>query len=319
MAKKIKNNTGNKKRRQRQERIKAANRNTKNFEYDFSNIGDRIFTLANRAENVEPAWVEVTPETVTAPDDLKALYGSYFNHEASRIYDVPGDTPTIQPILDMSKYHDRGATPVNTLRELFVLPPVDTIAARYGYAKKVADKNIFTGEHLTAQEVATRTGMSIEQVEEATKNNTLFKVQGGKKSRNANDGYPAAQFNPDGTINPFVAELIKHTEETWRYFEDPYTSMYSTALKLTLKDLFTPCIGLGYVTPIQYVALGEEYLDAYLQARIGCIDYMDYEEATEALALRYAMEQALGVPDLYEMMHEQCPECNPNYHEEHAH
>lgn len=59
--------------------------------------------------------------------------------------------------------------------------------------------------------------------------------------------------------------------------------------------------------------------DAYLQARIGCIDYMDYEEATEALALRYAMEQALGVPDLYEMMHEHCPECNPNYHEEHAH
>lgn len=95
--------------------------------------------------------------------------------------------------------------------------------------------------------------------------------------------------------------------------------MYSTSLKLTFKDLFTPHIGLGYVTPIQYVGLGEEYLDAYLQARIGCIDYMDYEEATEALALRYAMEQALGVPDLYEMMHEHCPECNPNYHEEHAH
>ena len=202
MAKKIKNNTGSKKRRQqdkkrrqRLERIKAANRNTENFEYDFSNIGDRIFTLANRAENVEPAWVEVTPKTVTAPDDLKALYGSYFNHEASRIYDVPGDTPTIQPILDMSKLHDRGATPVNTLRELFVLPSVDIIAARYGYAKKVADKNFFTSEYLTTQEVATRTGMSIEQVEEATRNNTLFKVRGGKKNRNANDGYPAAQFN----------------------------------------------------------------------------------------------------------------------------
>lgn len=326
MGKKVKNKPGSnkrrqqdKKRRQRQERIKAANRNTENFEYDFSNIGDRIFTLANRAENVEPAWVEVTPETVTAPDDLKALYSSYFNHEASRIYDVPGDTPAIQPILDMSKYHDRDTTPVNILRELFVLPPVDTIAARYGYAKKVADKSFFTGEYLTAQEVATRTGMSIEQVEEATKNNTLFKGRSGKKNRNAKDGYPVAQLNPDGTINPFVAELIKHTEETWRYFEDPYTSMYSTALKLTTKDLFTPCIGLGYVTPIQYVALGEDYLDAYLQARIGCIDYMDYEEATEALALRYAMEQALGVPDLYEMMHEHCPECNPNYHEEHAH
>lgn len=62
MAKKIKNNTGSKKRRQqdkkrrqRLERIKAANHNTQNFEYDFSNIGDRIFTLENRAENVEPA------------------------------------------------------------------------------------------------------------------------------------------------------------------------------------------------------------------------------------------------------------------------
>lgn len=74
MAKKIKNNTGSKKRRQqdkkrrqRQERIKAANRNTANLEYDFSNIGDRIFTLANRAENVEPAWVEVTPENRYSP------------------------------------------------------------------------------------------------------------------------------------------------------------------------------------------------------------------------------------------------------------
>ena len=203
MGKKVKNKPGSKKRRQqdkkrrqRQERIKAANRNTENFEYDFSNIGDRIFTLANRAENVEPAWVEVTPETVTAPDDLKALYGSYFNHEASRIYDVPGDTPAIQPILDMSKHHDRGATPVNTLRELFVLPPVDIIAARYVYAKKVADKNFFTGEYLTAQEVATRTGMTIEQVEEATKNNTLFKGRGGKKKPQRKRRIPGGTAQP---------------------------------------------------------------------------------------------------------------------------
>ena len=317
MAKKIKNNTGSKKRRQqdkkrrqRLERIKAANHNTQNFEYDFSNIGDRIFTLENRAENVEPAWVEVTPETVTAPTDLKALYGRYFNHEASRIYDVPDDTETVQPILDMSKYHDRGATPVNTLRWLYELPTVDTIAARYGYAKKVADENFCTGALITAQEVVERTGMSVEQVEEATRNHALLEEPGG---------YPEAQFNPDGTTNPFVTELIKHTEETWRYFDDAYFSIYSTSLKLTAKDLFTPAVGLGYVTPIQYVALGEEHLDAYLQARIGCIDYMGYEEAADALALRYAMEQALGVPDLYEMMRENCPDCNPNYHEEHAH
>ena len=317
MAKKTKYNAGSKKRRQqdkkrraRQERIKAENRNAESFEYDTSSIADRIFTLKARTENVEPAWVEVTPETVTAPVDLKALYGRYFNHELSKIYEVPDDTQEVQPVLDMGKYHDRGVTPVNMLRWLIELPPVDIITSRYGYEKKVANEHFFTGERLTTQEVATNNGMTIEQVEEATRNHTLLK---------GHDGHYAAQFNADGTVNPHVAELLKHTEEAWRYFDNVYLSIHSTSLKLTFDDLFTPAIGLGYVTPIQYVALGEEYLEAYLEARIGCIDYMGYEQAYAALMLRYEMERALGVPDLYEMMRDNCPDCNPNYHEEHGH
>jgi hypothetical protein len=324
MGKKVKNKPGSNKRRQqdkkrrlRQERIKAANRNAENFEPDYSSLSDRVFTLEARAKNAEPTWVEVTPETVTAPDDLKALYGRYFNHEMERIYEVPGDTEQVQPVLDLCKKHDRGNTPVDMLRWFDELPDVDIITARYKYAKENQDGNVFTGEYLTTQEVAERAGMSIAEVEEAAKNNTLFKGRGGKKSRNGNDGYYAAQFNPDGSINPYVSELIKHTTGTFRAFKDAYTSMYSDKLKLTFTDLFIPCIGLGYVTPIQYVALGEEYLDAYLYAHIGCLDYMGFEEANEALALRYQMEAGLGVTDLYEFMEHQCPYCNPDGEHDH--
>lgn len=230
-----------------------------------------MVTLHAQAATKPLSYITPTPDTVTPPEALYALYDNYFQYFARKGFVEPANAEQVRPVLDLlpapqpcGNEHPNQLpgwdTPVSLLSEIPGLPPIATLAARYRYAQAVFANNsnpsshpaVLTGDMLTPEEVMEKlelTEYRLEEYSDLTDDGYLLAVNTESGVR-----YPSKQFNPG------VGSLVQNLPSI-------VTSGNNWA------TLFTPHVALGCVSPIEYAKVTPEHLSALLYAYYRCEEY----------------------------------------------
>lgn len=235
-----------------------------------------------RKENEPPVWVDVTPETVISPNDLVRVANILFN--GADLLEAPHnpDAATLRPYFNLYSGSLPDKPPYHLFDALEAMPAQNVIEARISFDKhemqagRVDDAyrmpTYLTGACLSTNEVSRNTGIPVAMLEQEADNlygcliaDPEFEDADG----NYTFGFYAEQFNPDGTMNEHVAQLIPFIKE---YIQDDDGIFV---------NLFNQRLLLGYVSPIAYVSLGAEYLEAFKTAYELSINWARYYEGVE--------------------------------------
>lgn len=230
---------------------------------------------------VSPVWVDVTPETVIAPSDLIRVASTLFNEDDRLEEPCNPDVATLRAHLNLYDETLSAKLPYHLFDALEAMPAQNIIEARIKYhnheVQAERDDSCFmltylTGACLSADEVSRNTGIPVAVLEQEA-DNLYGRFIADPEFEDANGdytfGFYAEQFNPDGTMNEHVAQLIPFIKE---YIQDDDG---------ILVHLFNERLLLGYVSPIAYVSLGAEYLEAFKTAYKLSIDWARYYEGLE--------------------------------------
>ena len=221
-------------------------------------------TLYAQAAMKPLTYITPTPDTVTPPEVLYALYDNYFQYFARKRFVEPANAEQVRPVLDLlpapRQYGNEhpaqlpgGNTPVS-------LPPVATLATRYKYTQAVFANNpnpntrpaVLTGDMLTPEEVMEDLNLTeyrLEEYSDLTDDGYLLSVNTENGVR-----YPGKQFNPG------VGSLIRNLPSIVTNGNNWVT-------------LFTPHVALGYISPVEYAKVTPAHQSALLYAYYQCERY----------------------------------------------
>lgn len=230
-----------------------------------------MVTLHAQAVTKPLTYITPTPDTVTPPETLYALYDSYFQYFACKGFVEPANAEQVRPVLNLlptphllsNEYSNQlsgGSTPVSLLAEIPGLPPIATLATRYKYTQAVFANNpnpnshpaVLTGGMLAPNDVMEDLNLTeyrLEEYSDLTDDGYLLAVNTGNGVL-----YPGKQFNPG------VGSLIQNLPSIVTSGNNWVT-------------LFTPHVALGYVSPIEYVKVTPEHRSALSYAYHRCQDY----------------------------------------------
>ena len=238
-------------------------------------------TLRDQAATMPLTYITPTPDAVTPPGALEALYYDHFQYFAHPNHKVPANTEQVRPVLDMLPMPSQavnedteppaGDTPVSLLVEIPGLPSVATLVARYRYMQAVYTNNptpnthpaTLTGDMLTPQEVAEKLNITERRLEEYSD----LTSYGHLLAVNTENGirYPARQIHPN------IGGLIQHVPR-------------SVVSGNNWATLFTPHVALGYVTPVEYARVSREHEAALAYAYHQFQSWVDDEAHMQAYA-----------------------------------
>lgn len=228
-------------------------------------------TLHAQAASKPLTYITPSPDTVTPPEALYALYDNYFQYFARKGFVEPGNAEQVRPVLNLlptprtrgNEYPTQlpgGNTPSSLLTEITGLPPIATLAARYKYAQAVFANNpnlnshpaVLTGDMLTPEEVMEElelTEYRLEEYSDLTDDGYLLAINTENGVR-----YPSKQFNPGvGSLIQNLPSIVTNGNN-W-------------------ETLFTPHVALGYISPVEYAKVTPEHQSALLYAYYQCERY----------------------------------------------
>lgn len=234
--------------------------------------------MTKKSNKEEPTWVEVTPETVTSPTDLLRVANHVFD-ELRR--DMPivkyPELKAIKDTLDTlgealsweSLRPEQEGVLYQRLEPLEGLPSREIIDARINYymqewrARHVDHLSgiptFLSGSLLTADEVSRNTGIPKDELLSEVGSRESRFIADSEYAYNGGGESPrfySEQFNPDGTLNERRANYISWVEGYYYEAEE------------IISDAFMPQVILGFVSPVAYVALSDEHLEACKKARM---------------------------------------------------
>lgn len=220
--------------------------------------------MAEKSTKEAPVWVEVTPDTVTAPADLLRVANVVFDLlRAFRIDEDPDLKEAIEKALDWDTDAAKGKVPYHILEPLNALPSREVIDARIDYYRHEMQAGrvdnmcgipaFFSGSMLTADEVSRNTGIPEDELlREADSFASRFVTDLEDEDADGNESprFYSEQFKLDGTLDDRKADYIS---AAGNYFNDAPGFFH---------DVFSPQLILGYVSPVAYASLSDEHLEA---------------------------------------------------------
>lgn len=220
--------------------------------------------MTKKGNKEEPAWVEVTPETVTPPADLLRVANLVF--DPLRAFEGTEDPrlKAIEEALDWDTYPAYRKVSYDALELLKALPSRAVIDARINYCKHEMQAGrvdhlsgnipaFFGGTLLEVGEVSRNIGIPEDELlREADSSESRFITDPAEEYFDSDDPprFYSEQFNPDGTLNERKANYI---QDAVQYYSEE-ESFYA--------DVFMPQTILGFVSPVSYAALSNEHLEA---------------------------------------------------------
>lgn len=220
--------------------------------------------MTKKNDKEDPAWVEVTPETVTPPAYLLRVANLVYN--TMRAYEPTKDPrlKAIEEALDWGTYPDYRKAPYDALELLKAPPSREILEARINYCKHEMQAGrvdhlsgnipaFFSGTLLTVGEVSRNTGIPEDELlRQADSCYSRFITDPAEEDFDSDEPprFYSEQFNPDGTLNERKGKYIQEAVEYYSEEESFYG------------DVFMPQMILGYVSPVSYAALSDEHLEA---------------------------------------------------------
>ena len=232
--------------------------------------------MTKKSNKEEPAWVEVTPETVTPPADLLRVANLVFDtlRRGRPIFKDPELDTLGSPLSSLGEalswdgtHPEREGVLYQDLKPLERLPSREIIDARINYymqewhAGRIDNRYnrpaFLGGALLTIDDVSRNTGIPVDELlRETDSREPRFITDRWYEDFNSDEPphFYSEQFNPDGTLNGRKANYISYAAE---YYDDA-DGFFS--------DVFEPKVILGFVSPVSYVALSDEHLEACKKA-----------------------------------------------------
>lgn len=231
--------------------------------------------MTKKSDKEELTWVEVTPETVTPPTDLLRVAELVFDtlRRGNPIFKDPELDTLGSPLSSLGEALSWDETRpewgglYQNLKPLERLPRREIIDARINYymqelqAGRIDDRYnrpaFLGGTLLEIDDVSRNTGIPVDELlRETDSREPRFITDRWYEDFNSDEPlhFYSEQFNPDGTLNERKANYISYAAE---YYDDA-DGFFS--------DVFEPKVILGFVSPISYVALSDEHLEACKKA-----------------------------------------------------
>lgn len=231
--------------------------------------------MTKKNDKEELTWVEVTPETVTPPADLLRVAELVFDtlRRGNPIFKDPELDTLGSPLsslgeaLSWDETRPEWGVLYQNLKPLERLPSREIIDARINYymqewqAGRIDDRYnrpaFLGGTLLEIDDVSRNTGIPVDELlRETDSREPRFITDRWYEDFNSDEPlhFYSEQFNPDGTLNERKANYISYAAE---YYDDA-DGFFS--------DVFEPKVILGFVSPVSYVALSDEHLEACKKA-----------------------------------------------------
>jgi hypothetical protein len=231
--------------------------------------------MTKKSDKEELTWVEVTPETVTPPTDLLRVAELVFDtlRRGNPIFKDPELDTLGSPLsslgeaLSWDETRPEWGVLYQNLKPLERLPRREIIDARINYymqewqAGRIDDRYnrpaFLGGTLLEIDDVSRNTGIPVDELlRETDSREPRFITDRWYEDFNSDEPlhFYSEQFNPDGTLNERKANYISYAAE---YYDDA-DGFFS--------DVFEPKVILGFVSPVFYVALSDEHLEACKKA-----------------------------------------------------
>lgn len=231
--------------------------------------------MTKKSDKEELTWVEVTPETVTPPTDLLRVAELVFDtlRRGNPIFKDPELDTLGSPLsslgeaLSWDETRPEWGVLYQNLKPLERLPRREIIDARINYymqewqAGRIDDRYnrpaFLGGTLLEIDDVSRNTGIPVDELlRETDSREPRFITDRWYEDFNSDEPlhFYSEQFNPDGTLNERKANYISYAAE---YYDDA-DGFFS--------DVFEPKVILGFVSPVAYVALSDEHLEACKKA-----------------------------------------------------